>query len=114
MARQPGTDATPDVAARSEATEQMRSILKRIARLPRQQQDVVALCVWSRLSYEEAAVALGVPVGTVKRHATGKGNAGKDEMIAAARARGFSLADDNEADAIAILLWAIETRGGVR
>ena len=32
----------------------------------------------------------GVPVGTVKRHATGKGNAGKEAMIAAARARGFS------------------------
>jgi hypothetical protein len=54
----------------------------------------------------------GVPVGTIKRHATGKGNANKDAMIAAARARGFSPADDNEADAIAILLWAIETQGG--
>ena len=30
------------------------------------------------------------------------------------RARGFSPADDNEADALALLLWAIETRGGVR
>ena len=29
------------------------------------------------------------------------------------RAKGFSPVDDNEADAIAILLWAIETRGGV-
>ena len=28
----------------------------------------------------------GVPVGTIKRHATGKGNAPKDAMIAAARA----------------------------
>ena len=55
----------------------------------------------------------GVPVGTIKRHATGKGNANKDAMIAAAQARGFSPADDNEADAIAILHWAIETRGGV-
>jgi hypothetical protein len=55
----------------------------------------------------------GVPVGTIKHHATGKGNANKDAMIAAARARGFSPADDNEADAIAILHWAIETRGGV-
>ena len=55
----------------------------------------------------------GVPVGTIKRHATGKGNAPKEAMIAAARARGFSPADDNEADAIAILLWAIETKGGV-
>jgi RNA polymerase sigma-70 factor (ECF subfamily) len=66
LAREPGTDVTPDVAARSEAAEQMRSVLKRIATLPRQQQDVVALCVWSGLSYEEAAAALGVPVGTVR------------------------------------------------
>jgi hypothetical protein len=56
----------------------------------------------------------GVPVGTVKRHATGQGNAGKPAMIAAARARGFNPSDDNEADALAILHWALDTRGGVR
>ncbi len=55
----------------------------------------------------------GVPVGTIKRHATTRGNADKAAMIAAVRARGFSPADDNEADAIAILLWAIETKGGL-
>lgn len=55
----------------------------------------------------------GVPVGSIKRHATGKGNAPKQAMIAAAHARGYSPADDNEADAIAILHWAIETRGDV-
>jgi hypothetical protein len=55
----------------------------------------------------------GVPVGTWKRHACGKGNASKHEVIAAMRARGFEPADDNEADAIAILLWALETNGGV-
>jgi hypothetical protein len=55
----------------------------------------------------------GVPVGTIKKHATGKGNANKQAMIDAARAEGFSPADDNEADAIAILLWAIETQGGL-
>lgn len=55
----------------------------------------------------------GVPVGTNKRHATGKGNANKAAMIASARARGFSPTDDNEADAIAILHWAIETEGGM-
>ena len=55
----------------------------------------------------------GGPVGTIKKHATGKGNANKEAMITAARDRGFSPVDDNEADAIAILLWAIETRGGV-
>ena len=56
----------------------------------------------------------GVPVGTIKRHATGKGNADKEAMIAAARARGFSPADDNDADAIAILFWALETKGGLQ
>jgi len=56
----------------------------------------------------------GVPVGTIKRHVTGKGNADKAAVIAAVRARGFNPADDNEADALAILLWATETQGGVR
>jgi Holliday junction resolvasome RuvABC endonuclease subunit len=56
----------------------------------------------------------GVPVGTIKRHVTGKGNADKAAMIAAVRARGYHPADDNEADAIALLLWAIETDGGTR
>lgn len=45
----------------------------------------------------------GVPVGTIKKHATGKGNAPKEAMIAAAVARGFRPADDNEADALALL-----------
>ena len=49
----------------------------------------------------------GVPVGTIKRHATGKGNASKEAMIAAAVARGFAPEDDNEADALAILHWAV-------
>lgn len=45
----------------------------------------------------------GVPVGSIKKHATGKGNANKDLMIAAAVARGFTPGDDNEADALALL-----------
>ena len=56
----------------------------------------------------------GVPVGTIKRHITGKGNSDKAAVIAAVRARGFNPTDDNEADALAILLWATETQGGVR
>ncbi len=55
----------------------------------------------------------GVSVGTIKRFATGKGNADKAAMIAAMRERGFGPGDDNEADAIAILLWALETNGGL-
>lgn len=45
----------------------------------------------------------GVPVGSIKKHATGKGNANKEAMIAAAVARGFTPVDDNEADALALL-----------
>ncbi len=56
----------------------------------------------------------GVPVGTIKRFATGKGNAAKSPVMEAIRARGFTPDDDNEADALALLLWAIETKGGVR
>jgi Holliday junction resolvasome RuvABC endonuclease subunit len=64
---------------------------------------------------EEHGVAYqGVPVGTIKAFATGRGNADKAAVVAAIQARGFSPVDDNEADAIAILLWAIETGGGVR
>ncbi|MFT0532419.1 crossover junction endodeoxyribonuclease RuvC [Castellaniella hirudinis] len=54
----------------------------------------------------------GVPVGTIKKHATGKGNAGKAAVIAATRSWGFDPADDNEADALAILHWALATQEG--
>ena len=50
----------------------------------------------------------GVPVGAIKKHATGKGNAGKPEMLDSAASRGHSPADDNEADALALLYLAIE------
>ena len=52
----------------------------------------------------------GVPVGTIKKHATGKGNAGKAEVIAAMQALGHPVTDDNEADALALLHWAIDTQ----
>lgn len=56
----------------------------------------------------------GVPVGTIKKFIAGKGNADKEAVIAAIRARGFNPADDNEADALAILLWAMESKGGLQ
>jgi len=65
-----------------------------------------AWCEQKSIAYE------GVPVGTIKRYATGKGNADKAAMIAAMRARGFAPADDNEADALALLLWATDAEGG--
>ncbi len=54
----------------------------------------------------------GVPVGTIKKHATGKGNANKEEMVAAMRAAGHQVKDDNEADALALLHWALDTQEG--
>jgi len=65
-------------------------------------------CEQSHIAYQ------GVPVGTIKKFIAGKGNADKQAVINAVRARGHQPADDNEADAIAILLWSIETHGGVR
>ena len=53
----------------------------------------------------------GVPVGTIKRHGPGRGNADKDAVIAAVRALGFDPADDNEADALALLDWALRNAG---
>ena len=55
----------------------------------------------------------GVPVGTIKKFITGKGNAGKKEMGDAIRALGFDPADDNEADALAILTWWMDKNGAV-
>lgn len=49
----------------------------------------------------------GVPVQTIKKFWTGKGNASKDVMVKIARERGFKPADDNEADALALLHWAM-------
>ena len=43
---------------------------------------LTAWCEHHQIPYQ------GVPVGTIKKHATGKGNASKDDMVAAARGRG--------------------------
>lgn len=67
-----------------------------------------AWCEYHEIPYQ------GVPVGTIKRHVTGQGNAGKAAVMAAVRSRGYSPTDDNEADAIAVLLWAIEAEGEKR
>lgn len=50
----------------------------------------------------------GISVGTIKKHATGKGNANKERMIEAAKAKGHNPEDDNEADAICLMYCALE------
>jgi RNA polymerase sigma factor (sigma-70 family) len=63
----PGQDSfADDLAARLDAQVQMQRVLAAVAALPEEQRDVVALCLWCELSYDEAAHALHVPVGTVR------------------------------------------------
>jgi RNA polymerase sigma-70 factor (ECF subfamily) len=43
----------------------MRVIRQAVDRLPRREQEVLELCVWAGLDYEQAAEILGVAPGTV-------------------------------------------------
>lgn len=62
----PTPDPADDAVARADDERQMQHLLAALAELPSHEQDVVALCIWSELSYDDAASALGVPVGTVR------------------------------------------------
>jgi RNA polymerase sigma factor (sigma-70 family) len=59
-------DFADEVARRLDAERRMRSVLEIAGRLPRQDQEVLALCGWMELSYQDAARALQIPVGTVR------------------------------------------------
>lgn len=62
--------AEPDhadfVAERVDSERQMSAVLAAVRRLPPQEQEVLALVIWSGLSYDAAAAALDVPVGTIR------------------------------------------------
>jgi RNA polymerase sigma factor (sigma-70 family) len=70
LARLPGPETVPDVAEdaakRADEEQAMRLILGELHSLTEPEREVLALCDWAGLSYAEAAVALGVPVGTVR------------------------------------------------
>lgn len=61
------------------------------------------LAVLSAWCEEHNVPYKGVPVKTIKRFITGKGNASKSEVIEAIREKGFLPRDDNEADALALM-----------
>ena len=50
----------------------------------------------------------GIPVGTIKKTATGKGNADKEKMVAAAREKWPDLFTEDDHD-MADALWVLET-----
>jgi RNA polymerase sigma factor (sigma-70 family) len=63
---QPEADFADIAQARADDERQIRKALSLLRQLPRHEQNVFALCAWMELSYEDAALALGVPVGTVR------------------------------------------------
>lgn len=65
-AARPEDDFGDDADVRLDDERRMRDAVALLKRLPRGQQDVFVLCGWDDLSYEDAAFALGVPVGTVR------------------------------------------------
>ena len=70
LAAVPAAADEPDhadrVTDRLASQERMRSVLRAVDALPAREREVLGLVAWSGLSYEQAAAALGVPVGTVR------------------------------------------------
>ena len=64
----------------------MRAVLDQIEALPEREREVLGLVAWAGLSYEQAAAALDVPVGTVR------------SRLARARARLTDLTEENSHD----------------
>ncbi|WP_051425794.1 RNA polymerase sigma factor [Jiangella gansuensis] len=82
-----GADA--DDADATDSERRMKQILRVFRRLPKQEQEVLALCVWGERTYAEAAVALGIPVGTVRsRLARARAHMERLTEAAAAKTRG--------------------------
>ena len=63
---------------------------------------LTAWCEANKIPYSS------VPVKTIKKAATGNGNASKEQMINAAILHGFNVADDDQADAIHLLRYVTE------
>jgi RNA polymerase sigma factor (sigma-70 family) len=78
-------DPADEVAARLDDEHRMRAILRQVRRLPRAQREAVALCLWSGLSYVDAAAAVGVAPATMR------------SRVSRARARLGTLLQEEEA-----------------
>ena len=64
-------------------------------------------------AFEREISIYPVSVGTIKKYASGKGNANKKVMMQECQARlGIKPRDDNEADALWLLDYIIKTHGG--
>ncbi|HEX7164870.1 MAG TPA: RNA polymerase sigma factor [Trebonia sp.] len=59
-------DFSDDVTGRLDDANRIAALHRSLSRLRPDEFEVLALCVWSDLSYAETAEALGIPVGTVR------------------------------------------------
>ncbi|MEE6257494.1 RNA polymerase sigma factor [Plantactinospora sonchi] len=86
--RDVGEDPADEVAGRLDDERRMKQILAAVRRLPRAEREAVALCLWSGVSYREAATVLGISEVAVR------------SRVSRARARltGLLCDDDKEAE----------------
>ena len=70
LRRVPRPRAEPELTGESDERiddeRLMRRTIELLARLPRRELDVFVLCAWFELSYDNAALALEIPTGTVR------------------------------------------------
>jgi RNA polymerase sigma-70 factor, ECF subfamily len=59
-------DFADDVSGRLDDVARIKALHRALAVLPGAELEVLALCVWSGLSYAEAARTLHIPVGTIR------------------------------------------------
>jgi RNA polymerase sigma-70 factor (ECF subfamily) len=59
-------DHSDEAVGRLADEAQMAEVQTVVEQLPEHERDVLALCAWAGLDYAEAAIALDVPVGTVR------------------------------------------------
>jgi RNA polymerase sigma-70 factor (ECF subfamily) len=78
-------DHAEDVVKRVDDVRDLDRLHQVVRRLRRSDQEVLILCLWQGLEYEAAALALGVPVGTVR------------SRLSRARARLRAALDDSSA-----------------
>ena len=79
-------DHSERVTDRLGSEARMRAVLAQVEALPRHEREVLGLVAWAGLSYEQAAAALDVPVGTVR------------SRLSRARARLADLTEENVHD----------------
>lgn len=59
-------DPSDDVAERVDDERRMQGIKKKLKNLPHRELEVLELVAWDGMSYQQTAVALGIPIGTVR------------------------------------------------